>query len=184
METTSSRTNYYKYTFQDYTGYIVAPWLLGATHELVSIRHSASEEYYFLFQGELQLLVEGSLFTLKPHEILMVKSGVSHTVVGGQGPVEHLGFRMPAPDDSQATGEIPLELVPATEDTNRYLQLDWGFRIPLTDEWYQNCWLFGFDIARFRSDHMCLAYERHLTDKSVEAVNQKYPDILYTHRIS
>ncbi len=103
MKTTSDRTSYSKYTFRDHTGYIVAPGASGTAHECVTIRHSAtvplwvdhdihlhsdSEEYYFVFQGELQLLVDGSVFTLRPGEVLMVNQ-VPHAVVGGNGPIEH-----------------------------------------------------------------------------------------------
>lgn len=83
-----------RYTFPGCTRYIVAPWLSGVGHQHVTIRHSAgvaswmdrdthlhtdSEEYYFVFQGELRLLVDGTVLTLKPYEVLMVKLGVTHT---------------------------------------------------------------------------------------------------------
>lgn len=91
-----------RYTFPGCTRYIVAPWLSGVGHQHVTIRHSAgvaswmdrdthlhtdSEEYYFVFQGELRLLVDGTVLTLKPYEVLMVKLGVTHTVLGGPGPL-------------------------------------------------------------------------------------------------
>jgi len=103
-----------RYTFRDRTGYIVAPWLPGVDHQHPTIRHSAgvtpwtdgdthlhtgSEEYYFSLQGELRLLVDDTVLTLKPYEVLMVKPGVTHAVVGGTGPVEPFVLRMPAAED-------------------------------------------------------------------------------------
>ena len=74
-----------KYTFAGQTGYIIAPWLPGATHNRVAVRHSAnvhpwadetihfhedSEEYYFLRSGRLWLLVNNQTLTLEPNEFL------------------------------------------------------------------------------------------------------------------
>ncbi|MGD2105514.1 MAG: hypothetical protein PVJ55_10440, partial [Anaerolineae bacterium] len=83
MRPTTNRTPYSRYTFRDQTGYVVAPWIAGVTHEWVAIRHSASvppwvdadvhlhtdaEEYFFVFQGELQLWIDGSVFTGKSQD--------------------------------------------------------------------------------------------------------------------
>lgn len=195
--TAANQPSYTKYTFRDHSGYIVAPWIDGVTHELVSIRHSAfvppwidrdihlhsdSEEYFFLFQGELQLLVAGSLFTLKPREVLMVKPQVPHAVVGGSGPIEHFVVRMPAPDDRQTVGRISPELSPVADQAPRKLQSEWGCRVPLTEARYQNCWLFGFGQARFHSDHMCLAYINFPQAETVDADN--HPHRLHLHQES
>jgi hypothetical protein len=34
-----------KYTFRNYSGYVVAPWISDVTHRLVAIRHSAAVTY-------------------------------------------------------------------------------------------------------------------------------------------
>ena len=177
----------------------MAPWIPSVTHELVTIRHSASvpswidrdihlhsdsEEYYFLFQGELQLLVDGSVFTLKPGEVLMVKPRVPHAVVGGDGPIEHFVIRMPAPDDRRTMGKVPPVLSLATNEAKRELQFDWGCRAPLTEARYQNCWLFGVGQARFHSDYMCLAYLSFPTDESANADRQSHPHRLHLHKKS
>lgn len=199
VRTTPNQTSCSKYTFQDHSGYLVAPWISGITHELVTIRHSASvppwadqdihlhadsEEYYFLFQGELQLLVADSVFTLKPYEVLMVKPRVSHAVVGGNGPIEHFVIRMPALDDRQTAGKIPQELPPVVDESKRDLWFDWGCRAPLTEARYQNCWLFGVGQARFQSDHMCLAYLNFPTDESANANRQNHRHRLHLHQKS
>ena len=188
-----------KYVFRGHTGYVVAPWISGVTHELVTIRHSAgvppwadqdvhfhrdSEEYYFVFQGELQLLVAGSVFTLKPDEVLMVKPRVPHAVLGGDGPIEHFVLRMPASDDRQTVGKIPPGLSPPPDESRRELRFDGGCRVPLTEPRYQNCWLFGVGQARFQSDRMCLAYLNFPTDGSAEASNRNHCHRLHLHQRS
>lgn len=199
MKTTPNQISYSKYTFRDYSGYIVAPWISGVTHELVTVRHSASvppwvdhdihlhrdsEEYYFLFQGELQLLVAGSVFTLKAREVLSVRPQVPHAVVGGDGPIEHFVIRMPGFDDRQTVGEIPAELFSVADEAKRELRFDWGCRAPLTEARYQNCWLFGVGQARFHSDHMCLAYLSFPTDKSADASRRSHLHRLHSHQRS
>jgi mannose-6-phosphate isomerase-like protein (cupin superfamily) len=173
MNTASGQTTCAKHTFRDRTGYILAPWMRGVTHAWVTVSHSASvppwtdpdvhyhrdsEEYYFLFQGTLELLVDGSLFSLKPYEVLAVGPGVPHAVIGGAGPIEHFVIRMPAADDRQGIGPIPAELPPVQEEPQRELQHAWGCRAPLAEARNQNCWLFGVGQAHFHSGHMCMAH--------------------------
>ncbi len=199
LKSSSNHASHFKYVFRGCTGYIVAPWISGVNHDLVTIRHSASvppwidqdihlhsdsEEYYFLFQGELQLLVDGSVFTLKPREVLMVKPRVPHAVVGGDGPIVHFVILMPAPDDRQTMGKTPSVLPPATDEAKRELQFGWGCRVPLTEAWYQNCWLFGVGQARFHSDHTCLAYLSHPTDESADENWRNHPHRLHLHQES
>lgn len=189
--------SYSKYTFRETSGYVVAPWISSVTHKLVTIRHSAnispwidrelhlhrdSEEYYFLFHGELELLLGDSLLTLKPHEVLMVKPRIAHAVVGGKGLIQHFIIRTPASDDKQTAGELPSEHASIPIGTQRELKSDWGYGIPLTEEKYQNCWLFGFGEARFLSEYLCLAY---LSFPSTEYVNaDRHPHHLHLHRES
>jgi mannose-6-phosphate isomerase-like protein (cupin superfamily) len=187
------------YPFRGRTGYIVTPWLPGAPHDRVAIRHSASvppwadgdvhlhgesEEIYFVFGGELTLWVDGTVLTLKPGEALHVRPEVPHAVVGGSGPIEHFVIRAPGSDDRRTVGRIPPELPPAAQEAPRALQRDWGCRVPLTETRYQNCWLFGFGQARFPSDHLCLAYLDFPTDESADANGRSHPHRLHLHRKS
>ena len=86
----------YTICFQGRSEYIVAPSNPDTAHDLVAIRHSAfvspwidpdvhahghSEECYILLHGELLLLVDGSLTTLKSREILLVKPHVPQSGV-------------------------------------------------------------------------------------------------------
>ena len=197
MKRTSCRTTCTKHTFRDRTGYIVAPWLDGATNDRAYIRHSASvppwvdqdvhlhtvaEEYFFVFQGELRLLMKGSVFTLRPYEALLVRPGVSHSMVGGSGPIEHFVLRVPASDDRESLGAPPAKLPPVLGEKTRALDLDWGCRVSLAEARYQNCWLFGFGQACFASEHLCMAYIELPTQESVEM--DRHPHSLHLHQES
>jgi len=186
-----------KYTFRDYTGYIIAPWISGVGHDVVTIRHSAavppwrdrdihlhtdSEEYYFLLQGELQVLVVDAVLTLRPYEVLMIKPSVPHAVVGGTGPIEHFVLRMPAAEDQQVMGRTPADAAAVAEGGKRVLQREWGCRVPLAEARYQNCWLFGVGQAHFPSDVMCLAYLDFPSAESLGADDHRHG--LHLHRES
>lgn len=136
-----------KYAFRNRTGYIVAPWMSEPGNVPVAIGHTAaapswtdpdvhlhrdSEEYYFLLQGELQLLVDASILALRPYEVLAVKRNVPHAIVGGTGPVEHIGLRMPAVKDRQTVAAMPVAPSVGVENAEREVRANWGYRVPLT----------------------------------------------------
>lgn len=192
-----SQNEYARYTFRDRTGYIVAPWISGVGHAPVTIRHSAavppwtdrdihlhteSEEYYFLLQGRLHVLVDGVVLRLKPYEVLMIKPNVSHAVVGGTGPIEHFVLRMPSVEDRQVVGRLPAEAATEAEGDKRVLRAEWGFRVPLAEARYQNRWLFGVGEAAFHSDVMCLAYVAFPNAESLGT--DRHPHRLHLHRQS
>jgi mannose-6-phosphate isomerase-like protein (cupin superfamily) len=130
--------------------------------------HRDSEEYYILLQGELRFAVAGAAIALRAGEILMVRPGVRHAIVGGRGRIEHFGLRAPALEDKQSVGELQRAFVPATEERRRELRETWGCRIPLETAENQNCWLIGAGKARFQSSHLILAY---LNFRTTEAAN-------------
>ena len=199
MKPDADQTTYSTYIFRGQTGYVVAPWLAAATNDWVYIRHSASvppwidddvhlhtdaEEYFFVLEGELRLLIDGAVFTLRPYEALLVRPEVPHAVVGGRGPIEHFVLRMPAYDDRRSLGESPAESPPARNETARELAYDWGCRVPLAEGRHQNCWLFGVGKAHFHSDHICLAYLDLPTEASADASWRSHPHQLHLHRES
>jgi mannose-6-phosphate isomerase-like protein (cupin superfamily) len=144
--------------------------------------HDDSEEYYFVFNGELHLQVADAFISLKTREALMVKPGVPHAVVGGKGSIEHFVLRLPAHEDRQHVGELPHQTFRSVNETKRELLSDWGCRIPLTEGKNQNCWLFGFGEALFHSAFMCLAY---LNFPSVDSVNADiHPHRMHLHQES
>jgi mannose-6-phosphate isomerase-like protein (cupin superfamily) len=157
-------------TFRGYSGYVVGPH--SSPHELVALRHTAavapwadgdlhlhdrSEEYYLLLAGRLWLLLGGSVVSLEPGEMLMVRPQVSHAVVRGQGRIEHFGIRVPALADRRSLGPIPGSLPAEDCKGERELCQDWGWRASVGEARNQNCWLVGLGAARFHSPHLALA---------------------------
>ena len=166
-------SGYVRHSFQGLSGWVVHPGDPDVGHALVAIGHTASvqpwadpgvhlhrgsAEYYLLLQGELQLLVADLLLSLRPREILLVRPGVPHAILGGTGPIEHFGLRAPARADKRLVGAIPSPLPPPFQEHARELRADWGCRIPLDDPRNRNCWLIGAGVARFQSSFLSLAF--------------------------
>jgi len=167
----SEPIRYIRHTFVGYSGYLVHPDC--TQHELLAVRHSDSvpswtdpdvhlhhtaEEYYLLLRGKLWFLVAETTIILKPYEILMVKPDVPHAIARGEGLIEHFGFRAPTPNDRQSLAAVSTLLPPATNEAQRELVQDWGYRIPLNEAHNRNCWLIGLGAARFHSPHFLFAY--------------------------
>lgn len=179
----NGHSRYTRYTFRGRSGYIIDPDSPSVTQKLVAVGHTNLvtpwsdpgvhlhqnvEEYYFLLQGELKVLVAETSVSLKPKEILMMRPQVPHAIVGGEGIIEHIGIRAPAYRDKQCVGDIPEELPPMINERERELRCDWGYRIPLEASHNQNCWLIGTGMARFQSLHLILAF---LSFPTTEAAN-------------
>ncbi len=164
-----------KYEFRDRSGYILTDALLIFGHTAMVHPwadpqlhlHGNSEEYYLLIQGELLLLVVGSEVSCKPGELLVVRPGVPHAIVGGTGDIEHFGFRTLAGQDKQVADAIPNGL-PEDAAAERELRKEWGYRIPLTRAENQNCWLLGNGTARFATTFMSFA---NLNFPTIESAN-------------
>ena len=144
------QARYAKYTFHNYSGYLIHPD--NAAHPFLTVRHSGcvspwadsdvhahrlSEEHYLLLHGCLWFFVADSVLSLRPAEILVVKPGVPHAVIRGEGLIEHFGFRAPASSDRQSLGALPARLPRLGDEDQRELRRDWGYRIPLCDA--RNC---------------------------------------------
>lgn len=169
----SNRAKYARYMYRGRSGYIVDPSSPKTTQKPAAIGHTAlvtpwsdpeahlhknAEEYYFLLQGELRVLIAETLVSLKPKEILMIRPQVPHAIVGGEGLVEHVGIRAPGYQDKQHVGDIPKELPPMSDERERELRRGWGCRIPLEVSRNQNCWLIGIGTAKFQSLHLVFAF--------------------------
>lgn len=132
---------------------LVSPWRDDDVH-----RHEVATELFILLQGELLFLIGNGALTLRSGEILLVRPGVPHAIVGGAGRIEHFGLRVPAVADRQSLCKRPAMLPLVSHDERRELRQEWGHRIPLYDRRNRNCWLLGAGRARFDCDHLTLAY--------------------------
>lgn len=163
-----------KYYFREHTGYLIHP-AHGCPHELLALGHTAyvapwqdagmhihdvADELFVLLHGQLKFAVADFLITLQSNELILIRSGIPHAIVGGEGKIEHIGIRSPALNDKQERGNLPRGLKPSYEDSedSRLAIGEWGIRVPLTEPQHQNCWLIGAGMALFTSEHMSLAY--------------------------
>lgn len=187
---------YIKYTFNNYNGYLAAPWLPDATQDVVAIRHSAgvnpwrddsvhlhesSEEFYFLRSGKYWLWVGEELVSLQPNEFLQVRAGVPHAVVRGEGLIEYFVLLFPPIDDKQALGELPRNLPQPLQEEGRGLVKQWGCRVSIEERANRDCWLFGVGQAKLHSPHMCLAYMRYPTQEDTDRYGTSYHHCYHAH---
>lgn len=160
------------YTFTGKTGTLLGGWLGWSPHGLMVLYHSAkqsawsdpaihmhsmSEEYYLVRQGCLHILVDELLLDLRPDELLFVKAGTPHAIIGGKGSIEHFGLRAPDRRDKVVVRPLPAD-TPPMQDGDREMIDKWGARIPLYQQKNQNCWLLGSGTALHVSNHLSLAY--------------------------
>ena len=142
---------------------LVPPWSDANIHQ-----HQSSEEFYLLLQGQLHLVIHDFRISLHRGELLMVKPGVPHAVIGGAGAIEYFGIRAPACDDKQVVGELVTH-VPLVSEDERLISAEWGHRIPLEMPQHQNCWLVGAGAALFASQNLALASLDFPTQESANA---------------
>lgn len=74
-------------------------------HERLHV-HKLREEYYFVLQGSLNFELDGSAISVKAGQILGVRPGAVHKVVGGTGPVDVLFMRVPGGRGDKTVLEI------------------------------------------------------------------------------
>ena len=173
-----ANNRYSKFDFLNTTGYVfghpqrliaidhtesVSPWSDPNIHQ-----HNHSEKYYFLIKGHLEIFIRDFQITLHPLEILMVKSGVPHAIVGGTGKTEYFGIRTPALDDKKVIDETGKDASPLYEN-ERLVAGEWGHRIPLDMPQHKNCWLIGAGSALYESQHLIMAYLDFPTKETANA---------------
>jgi mannose-6-phosphate isomerase-like protein (cupin superfamily) len=57
--------------------------------------HNRREEYYFVLKGSLDFALENSVKSINAGQILGVRAGAVHKIIGGKGPVDVLFIRVP-----------------------------------------------------------------------------------------
>jgi len=191
LSNTMNPKPYAKYLFHGRSGYIVQP-AAGQENEMIALghtdnlepwsdpnihMHTISYEYYFLRQGTLYFLVNDLALTLHGLEILVLKPGAPHAIIGGEGPIEHFGIRAPGLRDKQVVAALPAAYPAFSFEESRKLVSAWGYRIPFSDGRYQNSWCLGIDQAPFHSPLLGLAHLNFPTPESAridEKRNQRH----------
>jgi mannose-6-phosphate isomerase-like protein (cupin superfamily) len=189
--------NVSKYTYPAKSGYTIGPGTPNVRQNLIAIGHTdsippwcdpavhlhlGSDEYFILRRGVLKFWIADQLISLMPDEIIMIKAEVPHAIVGGEGPISHIGVRAPSLKDKQISSNIPESFPPLSNNSVRELRCDWGNRIPLKDPKNQNCWLIGVDQTRFLSQHIILAYMNYRTNPEANAgIGTRHRPHLHTH---
>ncbi|MHA2031017.1 MAG: cupin domain-containing protein [Candidatus Kariarchaeaceae archaeon] len=72
--------------------------------------------------------------------------------------IQHFGIRAPNLADKNDSADLPVPLPPLQFASPRYLNMNWGFRIPLSETKYQNRCILGFGKALINTSHIILAY--------------------------
>jgi mannose-6-phosphate isomerase-like protein (cupin superfamily) len=90
--------------------------------------------------------------------MLAVRPGISHSIVGGEGLIEHFGFRAPAAIDRHVVVGAPSAPDNLVGEIPRELSMPWGFRISLKEAQNFNCWLIGLGEARYQSANFLFAF--------------------------
>jgi mannose-6-phosphate isomerase-like protein (cupin superfamily) len=130
--------------------------------------HRASEEYHILLKGQLDFRVADVGLTLRENELLVLRPGTPHAVLGTRADIEHLMIRAPAMEDAFTIGTIGGSL-PAAHEEARFVSGPWGQRIVLDLPQNKNCWLIGAGSAVYQSQHLILAYLDFPTAESANA---------------
>ena len=125
--------------------------------------HSNSLELYLLNEGILWVAVANIPIRMEGCSLLVVQPGISHSVIGGEGQINHYGMKVPHSNDKRITDETPdnlFELKEKMKTTKDIQTLDEsaGFYIDLNKPENQNHWVLGFGDALYKTDNLCLAY--------------------------
>ena len=140
--------------------------------------HTVSQEIYFLVEGELWHLVNDVPILMKGRSLLLVQPGVSHSIIGGKGKIQHFGMKIPHKDDEKIIDtktrnlDDILELMNKGDIENKLDSSD-GFFIDLNQKKNQNTWQMGIGHALYYTEEFCLAYVNFQQKKDQQAVDHK-----------
>jgi len=125
--------------------------------------HTNSLEIYLLVEGILWIAVDNIPIRMKGCSLLVVQPGFSHSVIGGEGKINHYGMKVPHSNDERVTNETPENILDLKEKMKtsvvlKPLKKSVGFYIDLNKKENQNHWILGFGNAFYETDKLCLAY--------------------------
>jgi mannose-6-phosphate isomerase-like protein (cupin superfamily) len=64
-------------------------------HDETSHFHKSSEEYFIVLNGQLDFLIQNRQLSVKPGQLLSIRSGIEHQIIGGLTPIENFLIRVP-----------------------------------------------------------------------------------------
>jgi mannose-6-phosphate isomerase-like protein (cupin superfamily) len=160
----------------------VNPWQDPSFHH-----HTSSVELYLLIKGELWHVVNNVPIKMKGSSLLVVKPGVSHSIIGGRGKIHHYGMKIPHSSDKKIYDDPPKnldEIKDTIADLKEVKQLDSsiGFHIDFNKKENQNKWILGFGKALYETSELSLAYMNYQSDVDFQAI--KHPNELHLHKNS
>jgi mannose-6-phosphate isomerase-like protein (cupin superfamily) len=149
------------------------PWQDPSFHS-----HTISQELYLLIEGELWHVVNDVPILMKGRSLLLVQPGVSHSIIGGKGKIQHFGMKVPHKEDEKIidtktrTLDSILELMNKGDIENKLDSSD-GFFIDLNQKKNQNTWQMGIGHALCYTEEFCLAYVVFQTEEEQKSVDHK-----------
>lgn len=149
--------------------------------------HTTSLELYLLNEGSLWVVVDGNSIKMDGCSLLVVQPGISHSVVGGEGKINHYGMKIPHSEDNKILDETPSNIQKLKEKMKfiteeATLESSVGFYVDFNKQANQNQWILGHGEARFKTAELCLAYMNFQNITDFETA--QHPNELHYHKES
>lgn len=140
--------------------------------------HSVSLEVYLLIEGELWHVVNGIPIIMKGRSLLLVQPDISHSIVGGQGKIQHFGMKIPHQEDEKIIDSKSRDIAKMIDlmdkgKTENKLDPSIGFLIDLNNRENQNTWQIGTGHALYYTEKFCLAYVVFQTEEDRKSIDHK-----------
>jgi len=140
--------------------------------------HSISQEIYLLIEGELWHLVDDIPIVMKERSLLIVQPGISHSIIGGRGKIQHFGMKIPHQEDKKIIDNKNREInnilnIIKEDNVENHLDPSIGFFIDLNEKKNQNRWQVGIGHAFYYTEEFCLAYVNFQSKEDRESVDHK-----------
>ncbi|MHA1952844.1 MAG: hypothetical protein ACXAAM_04180 [Candidatus Heimdallarchaeaceae archaeon] len=140
--------------------------------------HTVSLEVYFLIEGEFWVVVDDIPIVMKGRSLLLIQPGISHSIIGGKGKIQHFGMKIPHQEDEKIIDKKHRDIssmLDLMKDDNMENNLDpsIGFFVDLNKKKNQNTWQVGIGHAFYYTEEFCLAYVNLQSEEGLRAVDHK-----------
>jgi mannose-6-phosphate isomerase-like protein (cupin superfamily) len=149
--------------------------------------HNISLEVYLLIEGELWHVVNDLPIDMKGRSLLVVQPGISHSIIGGRGKIQHFGMKIPHQEDKKIIDTKQRDLDKMLDlfengTIENVIDPSYGFLLDLNQKKNQNIWQVGIGTALYYTNEFCLAYVFLQTKKERDSVDHK--DVYHYHKES